>query len=311
VQTYLFAGGTNGQYDFGLYLRLPVRTGALRVVNTNGEFDGPGVQPGARVTLTTNTATRRNQPVDLQGQTMQITGISADWIEGTYSFYVGTDRQAVSQLAFRFRNQSATNTDLKTRSGDEANWNYADALRKMAYRTELDSARSTATVPVMRTVPFVEIQQANVPVGLSAATLNNRPLVFVTQTARLLTRPTGNRQLELTWTDQPVNPTPDAAANPVQVTVILPDFKGVGTYAPGQSRFVVSQTDGASGESWAASTGTTTGAATPGQVTVTKVTAGLIEGTYTLTDAPVTTPAAGAPASVRLTGGSFRVIYPR
>lgn len=96
-----------------------------------------------------------------------------------------------------------------------------------------------------------------------------------------------------------------------EVELVFPDFKGAGTYK--NSEVGLSFTKGIQNSGWwKINTARQTTPDTQWQVVVTRVTPDVIEGTYSVQNAPISSKTGSLPAPASVTfSGSFSVIYPQ
>ncbi|GAB3285411.1 hypothetical protein GCM10027347_62340 [Larkinella harenae] len=303
----------NAQYDISMHFNGPFEAGRnykvydLSIDEGEGRFDPYIVIPFIRVPEgqlgrdILNLADPTNQA--------RITAITPEYIDIEFLFTLKKEGAAQERLNIRIKNLLNENLNLREQSEGEPFWNYANTVRKveaLAYVPWPAGGLSNYLTP---TTTRVQITQSPLNLPVSEFTYGGATKPVNWQAISLYrTRPPQQQ----TYVEYAAGTTySDAGWN--QITIAWPNFTGVGVYTGDAVK--VSFTNGLNnqkdGDYWRIAPYNLASTATKWQVDVQNVTPDLIEGTYTIVDAPLyEKKGANLPASASVSG-RFKVIYPR
>ncbi len=302
------------QYSVSMYFNGPFEAGRdYKVYDPsvdNGElrFDPYIVTPFIRVPegLTGRDILNVGDP----NNRVRITAITNEYVDIEFFFTLKNGGSTQERLNIRIKNLLNENMNLRTQSAGEPFWDYTNAARKIeAWGFTPRPAGSQSSYPSPPTVTRVQINQSSLTTPGSDFTYEGKTKSVDWQAISLYrTRP----PQEQTYVEYGAGTNySDAGWN--QTTIVWPNFTGVGVYTGDQVKitFANALNNQPNGDYWSIKPYLLASTTTKWQVNVQRVTSDLIEGTYTIVDAPLyekrgTTLPASASAS-----GRFKVIYPR
>lgn len=303
----------NAQYNISMYFNGPFEAGRNykiydpSVDNGEGKFDPYIVTPFIRIPEgqigqdVLNIADPNNQ--------VRITAITPEYVDIEFFFTLKKAGAVQERLNIRIKNLLNENMSLRSQSEGEPFWDYTNLTRKieaLAYVPWPADGLSNYLTP---TTTRVQINQSLLTTPGSDFTYDGTTKPVDWQAISLYrTRP----PQEQTFVEYGSGTTySDAGWN--QINITWPNFTGVGIYTGDQVQisFTNALNNQQNGDYWRIAPYRLASTTTKWQVNVQRVTPDLIEGTYTVVDAPLfEKKGANLPASASISG-RFKVIYPR
>ncbi|GAB3747020.1 hypothetical protein [Spirosoma pomorum] len=314
--TALFLDARNTQYQFIMFIRGPFEAGrnyrVYDVASDNGDSKddpytfipyvriprGPG-QIGQDVL---NLADPNNQ--------MRITAITPEYIDIEFFFTIKKQGAIQERLNLRIKNQINENLNLRTQSAGEPFWDYTNMSRKIeagGYWAHPASTPTNYLAPP--TVTQVLINQFAIKTPVSEFTYEGKTKSVDSQSISLYRPRSAQSPTQIEYAAGTTYS--DTGSN--AITIVWPNFTGVGTYTGDQVKltFAKNFNNQPNGDYWSIRPYLLASSTTKWQVNVQRVTPDLIEGTYTIVDAPLYEKrGTNLPASASVSG-RFKVIYPR
>ncbi|GAB3643163.1 hypothetical protein [Spirosoma arcticum] len=302
--SYLLIQARNEQYSVTLGFNGPFETGrSYRVYNPaddggEGKFDAYIVQAFIRTPV--DLSAREINDLSRADKQVRITAITPDYIDIEFDFTLKQAGAVPERIAVRVKNVLNENRNLRTQSEGEPYWDYTGVERMIegwGYPTPPSGYPTTTRVRIDQrqlTTPGTDFSYEG------KTEQANSQWISLTQ----LKSPRKETNVEYSFG------TNWSAAGWKQTYITWPDFTGVGTYTGDQVDLSFTNDQGAAGY-WRVRPGRLSSPATKWQVDVQRVTPDVIEGTYTIVDAPLySQKGSSLPTSVSVSG-RFRVIYPR
>ncbi|MCK8494765.1 hypothetical protein M0L20_23050 [Spirosoma sp. RP8] len=303
----------NAQYNIILNIRGPFEAGRNYIVydpsTDNGESKDDPYIVSSFIRIPEGQIGRDILNLADPNNQFRITAITPEYVDIEFFFTLKKAGATQERLNIRIKNVLNENLSLRTQSEGEPFWDYTKALRKveaMAYVPWPAGGLSNYLTP---TTTRVTISQTDL----------NAPVSDITYEG--ITKPANWQAASLYRTRAPQERTQvEFAAGTMYsdegyqlVEITWPNFTGVGVYTGDQVKitFANALNNQPNGDYWSIKPYLLASTTTKWQVNVQRVTSDLIEGTYTIVDAPLyekrgTTLPASASAS-----GRFKVIYPR
>lgn len=239
----------------------------------------------------------------------RIIAITPEYVDIEFLFTLKKAGAIQERLNMRIKNLLNENMNLRAQSEGEPFWDYTNTTRKveaLAYVPWPADGLSNYLTP---TTTRVQINQSALNTSTSDFTYEGVTKSVDWQAMSLYRTRSPQEQ---TYVEYGSGTTySDAGWN--QITIAWPNFTGVGIYTGDQVK--LSFTNGLNnqkeGDYWSIRPYLLASSTTKWQVNVQRVTPDLIEGTYTIVDAPLyEKKGANLPASASVSG-RFNVIYPR
>ena len=303
--SYLSIQARNEQYSISLGFNGPFEAGRSYCVYNpaddggEGKFDSYIVQATIR-TPAYDPFAREINDLSRADKQVRITAITPDYIDIDFDFTLKQPGAVPERIAVRVKNVLNENRNLRTQSESEPYWNYTGVERMIegwAYPTPPSGYPTTTRVRIDQrqlTTPGTDFSYEGKTEQATSQWIS------LTQ----LKSPRKETNVEYSFG------TNWSAAGWKQTYIIWPDFTGVGTYTGDQVDLSFTNDLGAAGY-WRVRPGRLSSPTTKWQVDVQRVTPDVIEGTYTIVDAPLySQKGAAVPTSVSVSG-RFKVIYPR
>lgn len=303
----------NAQYNISMNVNGPFEAGrSYRVYDPsidNGESkDDPYVViPFIRVPEGQNG--RNILSIENPANQMKITAITPEYVDIEFFFMLKKAGATQERLNIRIKNLLNENMNLRTQSEGEPFWDYSNTVRKVeatAYGPWPSDGLSNYLTP---TTTRVQINQTSLTTSGSDFTYEGK------------TRPVDWQAMSLYRTRSPQEQAyveygagtnySDAGWN--QLSIIWPNFTGVGIYTGDQVKlsFTNALNNQQNGDYWSIRPYLLASSATKWQVNVQRVTPDLIEGTYTIADAPLYEKKGTNLPALASVSGRFKAIYPR
>lgn len=303
--SYLSIQARSDQYSISLGFNGPFEAGrSYRVYNPaddggEGKFDSYIVQATIRPPAYDPFA-REATDLSRPDKQIRIKAITPDYMDIEFDFTLKQPGAIAERLAVRVKNVLNENRNLRTQSESEPYWNYTGVERLIEGWGHTPPPGGYPTTTRVRidqrqlTTPGTDFsyegitEQANSQ-WISLTQLKSpRKETNVEYTINTNNSASGQRQMYITWSD----------------------FTGVGTYTGDQVDLTFSNDQGVAGY-WRVRPRRTSTPATKWQVDVQRVTPDVIEGTYTITDAPLDAQRGSTVRTSMSVSGHFNVIYPR
>ena len=312
--SFLLISAQNEQYNVTLGFNGPFEAGrSYRVYNPaddngEGKFDSYIVQAFIRNPV--GLSAREIIDLSRTDKQVRITAITPDYIDIEFDFTLKQPGSVPERIAVRVKNVLDENRNLRTQSEGEPYWNYTGVERMIegwGYLPIPGGGPNVNGYPSPPTTTRVRIDQRQLTTPGTDFSYEgkteqaNSQWISLTQLKIPQERTTVEYSFGTNW----------SAAGWKQTRITWPDFTGVGTYTGDQVDLTFTNDQGAAGY-WTVRPGKASSPATKWQVDVQRVTPDVIEGTYTIVDAPLYTQKGPMtmPASISASG-RFRVIYPR
>ncbi len=304
--SYLSIQARNEQYSVSLGFNGPYEADrSYRVYNPaddngEGKFDAYIVQATIRSPAYDPFAREVND-LSRADKQVRITAITADYIDIEFTFTLKQSGAVPERIAVRVKNVLDENRTLRTQSEGEPYWNYTGVERM------IEGWGYTPTSGGWPTTTRVRIDQRQLTTSGSDFSYEgkteqaNGQWISLTQ----LKSPQGQTTVEHSFG------TNWSVTGWKQMLITWPDFTGVGTYTGDQVKLWFTNDQGAAGY-WSVRPDKSSSPTTKWQVDVQRVTPDVIEGTYSIVDAPLSAQKGSMtmPTSVNVSG-HFKVIYPR
>ncbi|WP_191043085.1 hypothetical protein [Spirosoma validum] len=235
---------------------------------------------------------------------VRITAITADYIDIELLFALSKPGAVQERISIRIRNIIDENRALRTQSEGDPFWSYTDVDRRIeawGYGPRQGAALGSPTTTRVR------ISQNQLTTPVSDISYDGKTEPFTSQSSSLyrIKQPTEQTYVECLFG------MPWSAAGWKSVEIVWPDFRGAGTYTGDQVQLTFINSLGGTNY-WRVKPSTLASASTKWQVDVKRVTADVIEGTYTIVEAPLVDKNGSVPMPVLVSvSGRFKVIYPR
>ena len=312
--SYLAIQVQNEQYNVMLGFNGPFEAGrSYRVYNPaddngEGKFDTYIVQATIRTPV--GLSTRELIDLSRADKQVRITAITPDYIDIEFLFTLKQPGAVPERLTVRVKNGLDENRNLRTQSEGEPYWNYTHVERMIeGWGTPPLSggAPNVNGYPLPPTTTRVRIDQHQLTTPGSDFSYAGK------------TEQADGQWISLTQLKAPKEQTTVeyssgnnwSATGWKQMSITWPAFTGTGTYTGDQVNLSFTNDQGAAGY-WQVLTKSSTRPTAKWQVDVQRVTPDVIEGTYSIVDAPLYAQKGPMtlPASVTVSG-HFKVIYPR
>lgn len=303
----------NAQYNITMYFNGPFEAGRnYRVYDPsvdNGESkDDPYlVIPYIRVPEGQNGRDILNI-ADPNNQ-LRISAITPEYVDIEFFFTLKKTGAAQERLNIRVKNLLNENMNLRAQSEGEPFWDYTNMTRKIEALAYIPWPADGLSNYLTPTTTRVQINQTPLNAPISNFTYEGATKPVDWQTISLYqTRP----PQEQVYVEYAAG-TNYAAAGWNQISIAWPNFTGVGIYTGDQVKlsFTNALNNLQDSDYWRIAPYALASTTTKWQVNVQSVTPDLIEGTYTIVDAPLyEKKGANLPASASVSG-RFKVVYPR
>ena len=304
--SYLSIQARNEQYSVSLGFNGPYEVGrSYRVYNPaddngEGKFDSYIVQATIRSPAYDPFAREVND-LSRADKQVRITAITADYIDIEFDFTLKQPGAVPERIAVRVKNVLDENRNLRTQSEGEPYWNYTSVERM------IEGWGYTPTSGGWPTTTRVRIDQRQLTTPGTDFNYEgkteqaNGQWISLTQLKSPQQQTNVEYSFGTTW----------SATGWKQMAITWSDFTGVGTYTGDQVNISFTNDQGAAGY-WQVLTSKSTSSTAKWQVDVQRVTPDVIEGTYSIVDAPLYAQKGPMtmPASVNVSG-RFKAIYPR
>lgn len=305
--SYLSIQARNEQYSVSLGFNGPYEAGrSYRVYNPaddggEGKFDAYIVQATIR-TPAYDPYAREVSDVSRADKQVRIKAVTPDYIDIEFDFTLKQPGAVPERIAVRVKNVLNENRNLRTQSEGEPFWNYTGVERMIeAWGYPLIPGGGWAP-----TTTRVQITQHQLTTPGTDFSYEGKTEQANNQWISLTQLKSPQKQ---TTVEYNIN-TNNSASGQRQLYITWPNFTGVGTYTGDQVDLTFSNDQGAAGY-WRVRPRKTSSPTTKWQIDVQRVTPDVIEGTYTIVDAPFDAlRGLSMPASMSVSG-HFKVIYPR
>lgn len=303
--SYLSIQARSDQYSISLGFNGPFEAGrSYRVYNSaddggEGKFDSYIVRATIR-TPAYDPFAREVNDLSRADKQVRITAITPDYIDIEFDFTLKQAGAVPERIALRVKNVLNENRNLRTQSEGEPFWNYTNVQRLVEGGGYLPTPGGGPTTTQVRidqrqlTTPGTDFSYEGKTQQATSQQISLAQLKSPGKETRVEYNfytsgsPTGQKNMFITWSN----------------------FTGVGTYTSDQVDLSFSNDQGTTGY-WRVRPRKTSSPATKWQVDVQRVTPDVIEGTYSIVDAPLDAQrGAAVPTSVSVSG-RFRAIYPR
>ncbi|MCX6213666.1 hypothetical protein [Spirosoma sp.] len=296
------------QYTISLYLNGPIEAGRnYRIFNPAEDTGGGNIAPYIATPYIRIPEGQSNRDIiDLTtpDEQVRITAITPEYIDIELLFTLSKPGAVPERITMRIKNITDENRSLRNQSEGDPFWNYTNVDRMIEAWGYFRRTENSASFP---TTTKVRIHQSQLTTPVSDVSYGGKTEVFTDQLSSLyqVKQPVGQTSLECTLS------TIWAATGWKQVEIIWPAFRGVGSYTGDQVNLSFVNDQGSEG-SWRIQPSRLASASTKWQVDVQRVTPDVIEGTYTVVDAPLLAKKGPMvlPTLVSITG-RFKIIYPR
>ena len=304
--SYLSIQARNEQYSVSLGFNGPFEAGrSYRVYNPaddkgEGKFDSYIVQATIRSPAYDPFAREIND-LSRSDKQVRITAITADYIDIEFNFTLKQSGAVQERINVRVKNVLDENRNLRTQSEGEPYWNYTGVERF------IEGWGYTPTSGGWPTTTRVRIDQRQLTTPGSDFSYEGKTEQAQSQWISLTQSKSPQEQTTVEYSFG----TNGSSAGSKQTRITWPNFTGVGTYTGDQVDLSFTNDQGAAGY-WSVRPGKSSSLTTKWQVDVQRVTPDVIEGTYSIVDAPLYAQRGPMtmPSSATVSG-RFKVIYPR
>ncbi len=312
--SYLGIQAQNEQYRVSFSFNGPFEAGrSYRVYNPaddNGEGKFDAYIVTAYVRTPVGLFTREINDLSRAEKQVRIMAITPDYIDIEFLFTLKQPGAVPERINLRVKNMLDENRNLRTQSEGEPYWAYTNVERMVegwGYLPIPGGGTNENGYPSPPTATRVRIDQRQLTTPGTDFSYEgkteqaNGQWISLTQLKRPQEQTTVEYSFSTTW----------SAAGWKQMSIIWPAFAGVGTYTGDQVNLSFTNNQGAAGY-WSVRPRKSTNPTAKWQVDVQRVSPDVIEGTYSIVDAPLAEQKGPMtmPASVTVSG-RFKVIYPR
>ncbi|MCX6215623.1 hypothetical protein [Spirosoma sp.] len=296
------------QYNISLYLNGPIEAGRnYRIYNAAADSGEGKIDPYIAtpfIRIPEGQSGRDIIDLTTPDEQVRITTITPDYIDIELLFTLSKPGAVPERITMRIKNIVDENSSVHNQSEGDPFWDYTNVDRMIEAWGYLPRSGNSPSSP---TTTRVRINQSQLTTPVSDVSYGGKTEGFTGQLSSLYQaqQPAGQTFLECTLN------TIWAATGWKQVGITWPAFRGVGSYTGDQVNLSFTNDQG-SGGYWRIQTNRLASASTKWQVDVQRVTPDVIEGTYTVVDAPLLEKKGPMvlPTLVSITG-RFKIIYPR
>lgn len=309
--SFLLIRAQNDQYNISLSFNGPFDAGrsyrSYDPAEDNGERKFDSYIVTAYIRPPVSVMTREIIDLATPDKQVRITAITADYIDIEFLFTLKQPGATQERITIRVKNVLDENRNLRTQSEGEPYWDYTNVSRRIEGWGYNPQGLPVTGYPFPPTTTRVLIGQGTFTTPVTDINYGGKTEQATGQNISLyqLKSPQEKTYIEYIFG------TSWSATGSKQVEIDWPDFTGVGTYTGDQVNISFTNNQGNAGY-WRVQPTRLASTSTKWQVDVQRVTPDVIEGTYTVVEAPLYEKKGTMtmPALVSVSG-RFKVIYPR